>query len=87
MIIKGLIWDEWNKDHIAKHDVTVAEVEEACRGKRKATDSYRKRILVTGNTKNGRLLAIALSPEDRDFQKYPKGIFYVITAFEKEVKK
>jgi len=25
--VEGLIWDEWNKDHIAKHNVTPEEVE------------------------------------------------------------
>lgn len=83
--IKGFIWDGWNKEHIAKHDVTVAEVEEACHAKPEIVDSYRKRLLLFGKTKNGRMLAVVLSPEDRNFQPYPKGIFYVITAFEKEV--
>ena len=46
--VKGLIWDEWNREHIVKHDVTVAEVEEACHAKIEISDSYRKRILVIG---------------------------------------
>ena len=85
--VNGLIWDEWNREHIVKHDVTVAEVEEACHAKLEISDSYRKRILVVGKTKKGRILAVVLSPEDREFHQYPKDIFYPITAFEKEVQK
>jgi len=87
VVIKGLIWDEWNKEHIVKHTVTVAEVEEACHATLEVTNSYRKRILVIGKTKSGRILAVALSPENREFQPYPKGIYYPVTAFEKEVQK
>jgi hypothetical protein len=28
-----LIWDDWNIEHIATHDVTDREVEEACEGR------------------------------------------------------
>lgn len=31
IIIKELVWDEWNIEHIKKHDVTQAEVEEVAR--------------------------------------------------------
>ena len=27
-LILHLVWDEWNRDHIAKHGVTPSEVEE-----------------------------------------------------------
>lgn len=33
MIIRRLIWDEWNIDHIAGHNVEPEEVEEVCRSK------------------------------------------------------
>jgi len=87
VVVKGLIWDEWNKEHIAKHEVLVEEVEEVCHGKYQIIDSYRKRILVIGKTNAGRRLAVVLSPEDRNLQPYDNGIYYVITGFEKEVKK
>lgn len=85
--VNGLIWDEWNKEHIAKHGISVKEVEEVCRGKYKVIESYRKRMLVIGKTKRGKLLALVLSPEDRNLQPYDNGIYYPITAFVKEVKK
>lgn len=87
IVVKGLIWDDWNKDHLAKHGVSVEEAEEVCHGSYKTVESYRKRILIVGKTRRGRVLAIVLSPEDRDLQLYGNDIYYPITAFEKEVKK
>lgn len=84
VVVKGLIWDEWNREHIAKHKVTVKEVEEVCHGKFKVIKSYRKRMQISGKTNNCRKLTIILSPEDRSFKVYGEGIFYPITAF-KEV--
>lgn len=85
ILVKGLIWDDWNKEHIAKHGVTVQEVEEVCQNKPHVVESYRKRILIVGKTGKNKLLAIVLSPEDRNLQPYDIGIYYPITAFEKEV--
>lgn len=85
--IKGLIWDDWNKEHIVRHKVSVGEVEEICLGENQIIDGYRKRILVVGKTKSGRGLAVVLSPEDKNLQPYGNGIYYPITAFEKEVEK
>ncbi|MCJ7740606.1 hypothetical protein MUP32_04815 [Candidatus Microgenomates bacterium] len=86
IMVKGLIWDDWNRKHINQHGITQQEIEEVCHGKHKVKESYRKRILVIGKTKRGQLLAIVLSPEDRDLQPYGNGTYYVITAFKKEVK-
>lgn len=82
--INGLIWDDWNKKHLAKHGVIPEEVEEVCHSKFKAVESYRGRIQLTGKTKKGKKLVIILSPEDRNLKEYGKGIYYPITAF-KEV--
>jgi len=78
----GLIWDDWNKQHLAKHKVTVKEVEEVCHGKFEAVKTYRGRIQLSGNTKCGRKLIIILSPEDKELVQYSEGIYYPITAFE-----
>ena len=84
-MIKSLIWDEWNKNHLLKHDVSIEEVDEVCHGRFEAKESYRKRIIISGKTKKGRRLVIVLSPEDRNLKVYGSGIYYPITAFE-EVK-
>lgn len=83
MIIYGLVWDVWNKRHIAKHGVTIEEVEEVCHGKHTITKSFRKRIMLVGETKKGRRLAIVLSPENRNLDTYNEGIYYLITSYEK----
>jgi len=85
VVVESLIWDDWNREHITRHDITPEEIEEVCHGKHQAKESYRSRILITGKTKAGRNLFIVLSPEDRNLKPYGKGIYYVITAFEKEV--
>lgn len=83
--VLGLVWDDWNKEHLDTHGVTIEEVEEVCHGEHQTKESYRKRILLVGKTAKGRMLAIVLSPEDRNLQRYGNGIYYVVTAFEKEV--
>lgn len=83
--VKELIWDDWNRDHIAEHKILPEEIEEVCHGTFQAVESYRKRIQVMGKTKRGRKLVIILSPEDRDLKTYERGVYYPITAFE-EVK-
>lgn len=82
VVVKGLVWDEWNKEHIAKHNISVYEVEEVCHGKYETIESYRKRIQISGLTKKGRRITIILSPENRNLVKYGEGIYYPITAFE-----
>ncbi|OGK15006.1 hypothetical protein A2774_01155 [Candidatus Roizmanbacteria bacterium RIFCSPHIGHO2_01_FULL_39_12c] len=80
--VRGLIWDDWNKKHLANHSVTPEEVEEVCHSKFRAVTSYRGRIQLMGKTKKGRGLIIILSPEGRDLKPYGNDIYYVITAFE-----
>jgi len=82
MLVKGLIWEDWNKKHLSNHKVAIKEVEEVCRGKYKVIKSYRKRIQMSGKTKDSRKLTIILSPEDRNLRIYGEGIYYLITAFE-----
>lgn len=83
--VMGLVWDEWNREHLARHNISPEEVEEICHRKYKITESYRKRLLIVGKTTKGRKIVIVLSPEDRNLEYYGNGIYYVITAFEKEV--
>jgi hypothetical protein len=82
--VSGLVWDEWNREHLARHNVLPEEVEEVCHGKYVATESYRKRLLIVGKTKKGRQISIVLSPEGRDLEFYGNGIYYAITAFDRE---
>lgn len=71
--IEELIWDEWNIEHIKKHEVCVNEIEEVCSQPINSYKSYQNRLIVLGRTKNGRLLTLVL-------MKKNKGIYYLITA-------
>ena len=55
LIIKRLIWDDLNVEHIARHDVLPNEVEEVCAGNRIEREAYRQRIFLVGTTKTGAL--------------------------------
>lgn len=62
MIIKKLIWDEWNRDHIAKHHVEPKEVDEICLEKKIVINkSGFLKVRVIGQTDVGRYLAIFLA--------------------------
>ncbi|HJZ05290.1 hypothetical protein A2634_00765 [Candidatus Amesbacteria bacterium RIFCSPHIGHO2_01_FULL_48_32] len=81
LVVDSLVWDDWNREHLARHHITPEEVEEVCNGDHQTTESYRKRIMVKGQTKTGKNLSIILSPEDTNLKPYGGGIYYVITAY------
>lgn len=58
--IDELEWDEWNLEHIRKHDVTVDEVAEATGGPAIYRGSYKNRVMVTGPTSTGRMVTVVL---------------------------
>ena len=74
LYIRHLIWDDWNVAHIARHEVTRDEVEEACRGQPVISETYKGRLRVVGPTRSGRMLTVILSPEDDE------GVYYPVTA-------
>lgn len=71
--VSQLVWDAWNIDHIARHDVTHSEVEDVCRRSPIVLESYADRLLLIGSTAAQRLLAVVLQPLE-------PGAYYVITA-------
>ena len=74
IVIKRLMWDEWNIAHIARHDVIPEEVEEVCKGVYTSYQSYDGRYELIGATGQGRILLIVLDPELNE------GEYYVVTA-------
>lgn len=75
LTIRRLLWDSWNVAHIARHQVTPEEVEEACHADAPYTDEGKKgRIRLVGPTLSGRLLAVILDPEEEE------GVYYPVTA-------
>lgn len=67
------LWDAWNRDHITKHAVSVAEAESVVRG---ALPPYPRKIgegkqLVWGRTGQGRLLQVIFVvklPDEIDYE-------------------
>lgn len=71
--VKSLIWDDWNRRHIKKHNVSEQEVEEVCKGTYKQQPAYNQRHLILGKTNKGRRLTVILARER-------KSRYYVVTA-------
>lgn len=69
--IRSLVWDAWNIAHIARHDVSPGEVEDACRTKPYIVTGKKGRYMLIGPTKTGRFLAIILDPEPEQDVYYP----------------
>lgn len=72
--IRKLLWDAWNIAHIARHDVTVDEVEEACQSSPVVQQGKKGRLLIYGTTISERTLTIVLDPEEES------GVYYPVTA-------
>ena len=75
IIVNQLIWNQWNVDHIARHDVTPEQVEEACQGNPIVRESYSGCVMVIGPTKARKMIAAVLSPVDEE-----AGIYFTVTA-------
>ena len=74
LTIEKLLWDSWNRAHIARHKVTVDEVEEICQSDPVVQQGKKGRLLIYGITNNGRVLTIVLDPEEKI------GVYYPVTA-------
>ena len=46
LVVKEVVWDEFNVSHIEKHTVTIDEVEEICSGKVEARLGRSDRFMV-----------------------------------------
>ena len=66
MLYWELMWDERSDEHIARHNVTMREVEEALMDERSRESVTQRdgedRIVVLGRTDAGRYLAVILDP-------------------------
>lgn len=71
--ILQLIWDDWNISHIARHLVSVGEVEEVCQSEFVVRPSYKNRLMLIGLTESKRMLAIVIQKKDKD-------LYLVVTA-------
>lgn len=62
LVIHRLIWNPWNTAHIARHDVTPAEVDELCKAGPLVQEAYKGRLVASGKTAAGRFLVVILAP-------------------------
>lgn len=69
MIVRRLVWDEWNIEHIAKHNVSPEEVEKVCQSKHLLEKGRSGLYQAIGQTQDGRYLIIILAPRSSSF--YP----------------
>lgn len=72
IIVKELVWDEWNKEHIKKHKVSIDEVEYVI-----------KNILIHQRADKGRYLIIGrcgLRILSLIVNRKGAGIYYLVTA-------
>ena len=60
--------------HVARHEVTPAEVEEVCHGPYIDGEANKGRIILIGPTSSGRMLAAILDPEPEP------GVYYPVSA-------
>ncbi|MBI3559864.1 hypothetical protein HY087_01920 [Candidatus Gottesmanbacteria bacterium] len=74
-----LVWDAWNREHIKKHSLTIAEAEEAYTHSLASFTAKAGRTGIIAKIKNGRMIVIFLSFER---QKGP----YVVSARDANVK-
>lgn len=73
--ILRLAWHGWNEEHIARHNVTLAEVEEVTANRPFTMRGRKDRYRLIGQTDSGRLLTVIAAPRGG-------GEAYVLTARE-----
>ena len=72
IVVKELIWDDLNRSHISKHDVSTEEIVEASRKLVYHKQTYGSRYLVVGRS-GKRLLSLIVSRKGL-------GRYYLVTA-------
>lgn len=74
MVVKRLVWDEWNIEHIARHGVNPREAEDVCRGNPVVQKGHSGRLAVFGPTPEGKIITVVIDPEGET------GVYYPVTA-------
>ena len=74
-IVDEIVWDDWNREHLLKHGVTAAEVEQVIRGNPYARATYKNRLQVVGPTAAGRMISVVIGPVPAQ-----PDIYYVFSA-------
>lgn len=72
IVIKELVWDKWNREHIQKHNVTVREIEIAAKNLVVHEKTKEGRYALFGRTES-RILTLIVKRERQS-------VYYLITA-------
>jgi uncharacterized DUF497 family protein len=72
IVIKELIWDKWNSEHIQKHKITVLEVETVAKNLIAHEKAKEGRYAVFGRV-GSRILTLIIKREKQS-------VYYLITA-------
>ena len=72
IVIKKLIWDEWNREHIKKHNVSMVEVEEAAKNVITHKKAKFGRYLIMSRV-GSRMISVVISKQEA-------GVYYPATA-------
>ncbi|MBI2086056.1 hypothetical protein HYT74_01820 [Candidatus Daviesbacteria bacterium] len=72
IVIRKLIWDDWNVEHIKKHNVIQSEVEEVAKNIVTHRKSKLGRYLIIGRS-GSRIISVAISRKEI-------GVYYPVTA-------
>jgi uncharacterized DUF497 family protein len=57
-----LDWDDWNREHIAKHGMSQRDVEALVAGDPAVRQPYKYRLQLIGPTRNGAIVAVVIGP-------------------------
>lgn len=75
LLIRKLIWDAWNIQHIARHQVEPSEIEAVCYSNPLILQGQQKgRLVLLGKTDEERVLGVVLEPKGQ-------GKYYPLTAY------
>jgi len=70
-----LVWDDWNRDHLAKHAVLPEEAEEMVAGDPVVRQTSKDRLQFIGPTLTGRILSVVAGRVPNEL-----GAYYVFSA-------
>ena len=73
--VDRLYWDDWNREHIAKHAVRPEEAEEVVAGDPLVRETYKQRLQLVGPTLAGRMLSIVAGAVPDQ-----PGVYYVFSS-------
>jgi uncharacterized DUF497 family protein len=73
--IDRLQWDDWNREHIAKHGVTPEEADEVLASEPVVRKTYKERYQLLGPTRSGRILSVIVGQDPE-----PPHSWYVFSA-------